>query len=513
MRTLQDIWLTARRMTPDQLAVKDERTARTYREVTDRAFRLAGALRDAGVRKNDRVAMMAMNGAAWFDFYAACNIAGFIATTVNFRLAAREVEMILADSGAKVLIYEDQYEDLILGIRSRLPALELTLRLGGEDSYEAFLQGGKAEARIEAIDPEDIAHLIYTSGTTGRAKGVARSHRAEVANGRALALSMGMRAGGSILLMMPMFHIGALAEAHGQLFCRGAVHLHRDFNPRKILETIAGERIVCTHMAPTMVQAFLDEPAIGDYDLSSLETLCYAAAPMPVTLLRKGVELLGPIFVDCYGSSELGAATALPRCAHNLHGSEDETERLGSVGQALNHTEIAIIDDAGQILPPGTVGEVSVRSDSALSFYWNNHGASLDAIRDGWFSTGDMGFLDEQGYLFLVDRKKDMIISGGENIYCREVEEAIMDHAEVVDVAVIGVPDDYWGEAVKAVVVRASASTVSAEALIEHCATMIARYKRPKSVDFVDELPRLPSGKVNKVTLRETYAAKRPASA
>lgn len=499
-------------MTPDQLAVKDEQTARTYREVTDRAFRLASALRDAGLRKNDRVAMMAINGAAWFDFYAACNIAGFIATTVNFRLAEREVEMILADSGARVLIYEDQYEQIIQAISPRLPTLELTLRLGGEDSYEAFLQGGDAEERIETIDPEDIAHLIYTSGTTGRAKGVARSHRAEVANGNALALSMGMRAGGSILLMMPMFHIGALAEAHGQIVCRGAVHLHRDFNPRKILDTIASERITCTHMAPTMVQAFLDEPAISEYDLSSLETLCYAAAPMPVTLLRKGVELLGPIFVDCYGSSELGAATALPRCAHKLNGSDDETARLGSVGQALNHTRIATIDDAGKTLEPGLVGEVVVRSESALSFYWNNHGASLEAIRNNWFSTGDMGYLDEQGYLFLVDRKKDMIISGGENIYCREVEEAIMEHADVVDVAVIGVPDDYWGEAVKALVVRRPDSVVTGGDLIEHCASLIARYKRPKTIEFMADLPRLPSGKVNKVLLRERYAKNTSAS-
>ena len=510
MKSLREMWLAALSYSPDQVAVVvDDKVRRTYRDVMERAYRFSGALYAHGVRKSDRVAMLSMNGAEWYDVYAACNTFGFIVCTVNFRLAAPEILFVLQDSGSKVLVYEEQYSAIVGEIRPRLANIELFICIGKSgDSvidFEEFIASGDKAGAPTVASPEDPAHLIYTSGTTGRPKGVIRSQYAEASNAQALALFMGMTFGGSLLLIMPMFHIGALAEAHGQIYCRGTVVLHRTFDPVKVLETLQREKIEATHMAPTMVQAFLAAPNIQAYDLSHLRTLCYAAAPMPVSVLKKGIELLGPIFVDCYGSTELGAATALHKPFHRIDGAEEETHRLGSVGQALTHSELRIVSDAGEVCAPYQIGEVCVRSDAALDYYWNNHNATMESKVDGWFITGDMGYLDERGFLFLVDRKKDMIISGGENIYCREVEEALMEHPGVVDVAVIGVPDDYWGEAVKAIVVRKPDSSVSADELIAHCVTLIARYKRPKSVDFVEALPRLPSGKVNKVTLREAY--------
>ncbi|MBN9062334.1 MAG: hypothetical protein BGP06_10540 [Rhizobiales bacterium 65-9] len=515
MKTMRDAWLSAARHSPDQIAVVDRDRRRTYKEVMERAGRLASALGSRGARKLDRVAMLAMNCAEWYDVYAACNTFGFIVTTVNFRLAAPEMLFILQDSGSKVLIYEEQYSDIIAAIRPKLPNLELLVcirdgsgqtRLPDDvEDYETFLSSGDSAGVAVDVAPEDPAHLIYTSGTTGRPKGAVRSQRAEIRNGEALALFMGLTFGGSLLLIMPMFHIGALAEAHGQIVCRGTVVLMRGFDPTKVLEVLQAERIEATHMAPTMVQSFLAAPEIARYDLSALRTLCYAAAPMPVSVLKRGIALLGPIFVDCYGSTEVGAATALHKRSHTLEGDERAIQRLASVGQALTHTELKTIDDVGNDCPAGAIGEVCIRSDSVLDYYWNNHTATLEAKVDGWYRSGDMGYLDEQGFLFLVDRKKDMIISGGENIYCREVEEAIMEHASVADVAVIGVPDAHWGEAVKAVVVLVPGAQLTAQDVIDHTTSLIARYKRPKTVEFAAALPRLPSGKVNKVALREQH--------
>jgi acyl-CoA synthetase (AMP-forming)/AMP-acid ligase II len=509
METLRDMWLSALHHSPGQIAIVDEAKRLTYKQVMDRAFRLGNALSQHGVCKRDRVAVLSMNRSEWYDVYATCNTFGFIVTTVNFRLAAPEILFILKDSASKVLIYEAQYAATVEQLKPQLADVEIYICIDGAADgafgFEQFIASGEPAAPTTPVAPEDPAHLIYTSGTTGRPKGVIRSQRADARNAEALALMMNMSFGGSLLLIMPMFHIGALAEAHGQILCRGMVVLHRIFDPVKVLETLERDRIEATHMAPTMVQMFLDVPNIRDYNLSAFKTLCYAAAPMPVTVLKRGIELLGSIFVDCYGATEVGAATAFHKLSHVINGSEQETRRLASVGQALTHTELKIIDDDGMPCATGQVGEVCIRSDSTLDYYWNNHVATMQSIVDGWYKSGDMGYLDEQGFLFLVDRKKDMIISGGENIYCREVEEALMEHPGVADVAVIGVPDAHWGEAVKAVVVTKVGASLSADDLIAHCLLLIARYKRPKTVEFVDSLPRLPSGKVNKVSLREQY--------
>ena len=289
-----------------------------------------------------------------------------------------------------------------------------------------------------------------------------------------------------------------------QLWHAGCVVLHRKFDPQEVLRTIERERIVTVHMAPTIVQQVLELPDIAEYDLSSLETILYAAAPMPVAVLRRGVELLGPIFVNSWGMTET-SGTVLPRHLHKLDGSEEERRRLGSIGQAMAYCDIRIVDEQGEDCPDGTPGEIWIRSPANLAYYWNNSVATLEALRDGWLCTGDMAWRDSQGFLFLVDRKKDMIISGGENIYCQEVEQALMHHPLVRDAAVIGVPHDKWGETVKAVVVLAPGVDLSADDLIAFTTTRIARYKRPTSVEFVLELPRLPSGKVSKLALREQY--------
>jgi len=509
MRSMAELYETQAKRWPDQVAVTSGGRRLSYRQLLERARKLGAALYGLGARRGDRIAMLAMNTGEWFDYYVACYVSGFCAATVNFRFAAPEVEWVLKDGAPKVVIFEEQYASMIEGLRDKLPTVEHYVCIGKAPawagSFEDLVASGNPEGAPIHGGPDDLAHLIYTSGTTGRPKGAARSQGGEAELAQWIAVTMNMAPGNSVLLAMPLFHIGALALGIGQHWAGGNAIIHRAFVPAEILRAIQDERIDSTHLAPTMVQALLDVPDIGSYDLSSLKTLCYAAAPMPVTVLRKGLALLGPIFLNMYGGTEMGTGTVLYRHVHRVNGTPTDVKRLASVGQPFPGTAIRIVDDEGRELPPDTPGEITVQSHTLMRGYWNNSVATAEALRDGWYHTGDIGTMDDEGYVFLVDRKKDMIISGGENVYCREVEEALMEHGAIADVAVIGVPDEKWGEAVKAIAIRKPDAKVSEAELIEFATTRIARYKRPKSVEFVDELPRLPSGKVSKVILRQRF--------
>jgi len=511
MKTLGELLERNARLFPHQEAVVYDDRRITYVQLLERARRLSSALYARGMRHQDRVAVLAMNCNEYFDVYGACHLTGYICATVNFRLAAPEIEYILQDSAPRVLVFEDQYADVIDGLRPQLKSVEHYLCIGAAcppwaQPYEVVIaEADTAGAPLRAT-AEDIVHLVYTSGTTGRPKGAARSQRGDLALAQNQAEVMDVRINGRVLVMMPMFHAGGISMMLSEFWHAGCVVLHRKFDAREVLRTIERERVVTVHMAPTIVQQVLDLPDIRDYDLSSLETILYAAAPMPVAVLRRGVELLGPIFVNSWGMTET-SGTVLPRHLHKLEGNEDDLRRLGSIGQAMAYCDIRIVDDHEQDCPDGTPGEIWIRSPANLAYYWNNNAATLDALRDGWLRTGDMAWRDEQGFLYLVDRKKDMIISGGENIYCQEVEQALMFHPQVGDAAVIGVAHEKWGETVKAIVVLKDGAELTADELIEYSGTRIARYKRPTSVDFVAELPRLPSGKVNKIALRQLFSA------
>jgi len=334
---------------------------------------------------------------------------------------------------------------------------------------------------------------------------VMQTQGAAAALSEILSSELSLMSNARLLAIAPLFHMGARSLSSGAHWRGGAVVLHRGFDAEEVIRTIERERITAVHLVPTMVQALLDAPNFGRHDLSSLKMLMYAAAPMPVPLLKRAMEAFGPILFNGYGQTEINLLTLLHPHQHCLAGAPEQVRRLASVGQPHPQSAIRIVADDGAACAPGVPGEVLARSATAMSGYWNNSSATIDTLRDGWIRTGDMGYLDAEGYLFLVDRKKDMIISGGENIYCREVEDAVAQHPAVADAAVIGVADPYWGEAVKAVVVRKPGASLTAEQLIAHCKGLIASYKCPKSVAFLDELPRLVTGKVNKVALRALY--------
>jgi acyl-CoA synthetase (AMP-forming)/AMP-acid ligase II len=473
-----------------------------------RALRLASGLHRLGLRRQDRVAVLAMNGIEIYETYAAAEAAGYIAVPINFRLAPPEMMQVLRDSGAKILIFESQYGAAVAQIRAELRTIIHYIRIGSPElglSYEQIVADGDPNGPPIRPTADDYAWLLYTSGTTGRPKGVPWRQERILRSARMCAMASEMTGQTRLLQVTPAFHIGGKGYVLGAAWEGGCVVLHRAFDPVSMLETIQKERITHTFMVAAMVQAILAVPNVESYDLSSVQQIFSAAAPIPVPVLRRALELLGSVFSIQYGCTEVGSITALPRWQVNPNGDEQDLRRLGSVGRVCAEIEVELRDELGRVCPAGTPGEVVVKSSTMLDSYWNDSGTTIEAIRDGWYHTGDIGVYDEQGYLYLVDRKKDMIISGGENIYSREVEEALASHPAVSDAAVIGVPDPKWVETVKGIVCLRGEQRVSEAELIAHCKTRIASYKCPKSIEFVKELPRLATGKIDKPTLRVRF--------
>ncbi len=508
MRTLGDLITRAARFSPDDVALVQGERRFTHRQHLERARRLASALHQAGCGRQDRVAVLAMNCTEYAEAFSAAWLSGYILSTVNFRLAPPEIAWVLGDTAPRALVFESQYAEVVAGLKAALPSIETFVCIGDAPdwavAYEDFLQTGDPEGAPLQARPDDIAHIIYTSGTTGRPKGVMRSHRAELAMGECVCLAMDVRPRGRMLEVMPMFHAGAQSSMLAQMWRGGEIHLHRTFDPEAVLNAIAREKISHLHLVPLMVQALVDHPGFDAHDVSSVETILYAAAPMPVPVLRRALDRFGPVFVNAWGQTE-GTGAALPKHLHAVDGPL--VELLGSIGNAYPLTEVRIVGDDGRDCAVGEVGELWIRGEAVMSGYWNNTAATLEAFHDDWLKTGDLGRFDACERIFLVDRKKDMIISGGENIYSQEVERAIAEHPAVAQVAVIGAPDEKWGEAVVAAVILHPGAQVDAAALIAHTAGLIASYKKPKQVLFLDAFPTLPSGKVNKVALRAIHAS------
>ena len=481
----------------------------THAQWFDRAKRLASGLYKLGLRRQDRVAVLAMNCLEFYETYAAAEVASYVCAPVNYRLAPPEILFMMRDSLAKILIFEAQYAALVEGLRPQLRDVKHFICIGNPPpwaiDFEAVVEQGTSSGPPIVPRAEDYIYLWYTSGTTGRPKGVAWRQNRVCETARANVTASEFTGETRMLQVTPLYHIGGKGYALGTGWVGGTVILHRAFDPVELLETIQRERVTMTFMVAAMLQAVMDVYEKRAFDLSSIRSIVTAAAPIPVLLLRRAIEVLGPVFSIQYGCTEIGAIATMPRDEVKPYGTADDIRRLSSVGHVNREVDVRLVSNEGGSCATGEPGEVVVRSASALDSYWNNTSATIDAIQDGWYATGDIGVLDERGYLYLIDRKKDMIISGGENIYCREVEEALSSHPAVLDAAVIGVPDPKWVEAVKAVVTLKPGARLDAHELIAHCKSQVASYKCPKSIDFVDELPRLPTGKLNKPLLRDRY--------
>ena len=403
MSTIAGMLLRNIQRAPDQVAIEFEGIETTFRGYGERCFRLANALKKRGVRRLDRVAFLAMNTPETLEVYGACEAAGFITSTLNFRLAAAELLWIINDAAPCVLVFEAQYTATIDSIRPSLPTIAHYLCIGEcplwAEPYEAVLAASTITPPDAIPDAADPCLLMYTSGTTGRPKGVLRSQGGEANLAADMAAVLGTAGDSRLLIMMPMFHAGGRSMQLAVHWRAGTIVLHRRFDPIEVLQTIEQRKVTEMHLAPTLLQVILDTPGQENFDLSSIRTVMYAAAPMPVPLLRRGIERFGRVFMDGYGQTE-GNGTALYKHQHYMEGTPEQIGRLGSVGQAALDGEIRIVDDADRDCPTGVPGEILIRNHSIMMGYWNNHPATVETLRGGWLHTGDIGRLDGQGFLF-----------------------------------------------------------------------------------------------------------------
>lgn len=499
-------WTTIRaRLKPkhDFVICDDGRTFNNV-EFNERVNRLANALPSLGVRRGDRVAALFPNISEFLELLYAAGKLGVIMVPLNFRLAVPELAYILDDCGARVLIYSSDFAFQAAELKNLSSGVEHYIAVGpgneGDADYEEWVSSFPAtEPEVaEEVTLDDPLFIMYTSGTTGRPKGAVLTHGNTQWNSIHGILLYEICDKDINLVCAPLFHIGGLsAAATPTIYSGGSCVLTRFFNPDQVLDYVEQYRITTMFGIPIMFLLMSMSPKFETADLSSIRGMIAGGAPCPVPLIEKYQEK-GVQFAQGYGLTETAPAVS-------ALGEEDALSKRGSAGLPCFHVEIKIFDIDDNELPQGEMGEIVVRGPNVFTGYWNMPEETEQALRHGWFHTGDMGRIDEEGYLYILDRKKDMIISGGENIYPAEVEDCIHAHPKVADVGVIGMHDTKWGEAPLALVVTAPGEELTEEEVIEFCQGKLARYKTPKKVIFVEELPRTPTGKILKKDLRAQY--------
>jgi long-chain acyl-CoA synthetase len=495
---------------PEKIATVFGDQRETWLEFDRSTNRLANMLVHKGLKKGDRLAILSQNCDEYFKWYFGCAKAGVIVVPINYRLSKDEMIMLLTHSDPRVMIVGEDYLDAVEDLKDDLP-LELYLGQGDEMRGWMVPYGAAVRSYPDApspitVDEDDVFCIMYTSGTTGLPKGAMSTHRNYVTNCMSVIHAQGIEGKDVNLVAPPLYHAGALFHSLSYMMLGCTQIVMKQFDTKKTLKTIQDERATSCLMIPTMLNFLLNDPNFDSFDTSSLTKIFYGGGPMPVALLERAMAKLKAVqFTQGYGLTETLEVTFLLPKDHLLNGDEKQSERLRSAGTETPYFEVKVIGEDGNDMPPGMGGEVCAKGPSIIKGFWKDPEQTKIANPDGWFRTGDIGMLDKDRYLFILDRKKDMIISGGENIYTKEVEDVLHAHPAILEAAVIGVPDSQWGEKVKAVVALKKDKDVSEEEVIEFCKGRLARYKSPKSVEFVGELPKNPSGKILKRELREKY--------
>ena len=512
IETVSDIVRVHGRERGDQVALILGDRRLTWAELLSRSSRIGQALLAEGVGNEDRVAFLDKNGIEHFEVFFGAAMLNAVCVDVNWRLAPPEVEYIVNDSLAKVFVVGPDFVPILDSIAANLETVTKIVVIGGHPDHESF---DEWVARHEPVDPgvrsaaTDTAFQLYSSGTTGRPKGVMLSND-NFFGLLPMAKEMWELTPESVnLVAMPLFHIGGGGWAIAGMYEGATSVIVRDLDPAALIRMIAELGVTHGFVVPAVLQFVLMVPGVEEADFSSLQVLVYGASPISDEVLARSVEVFGCKFWQAYGLTETtGAVVNLPPADHDLSGPN--RHRLRSCGLPGPGVEVCIVDnDTRRQLGDGEVGEIWIRSAQVMKGYWNMPEETAEAVTaDGWFKSGDAGFVDADGYLYIHDRVKDMIVSGGENVYPAEVENVLMSHPAIADVAVIGVPDERWGETAKAIVVRASSDAgagVTAQELIDFSRQHLARFKCPTSVEWIDALPRNPSGKVLKKDLRAPY--------
>ena len=511
-----DFITIANSICPDKVAISFEEKRYTFSQLNDRVNRLANALSNLGVNKGDRVAILQVNCNQCVETYFAAAKLGVIYVPLNFRAKGDELTYMLNSAEANSLFVGERYINLVNSFRSELTSVKNCISIeskhDGMSYYEDMLLSSPAEEVVTEISDDDTTILLYTAGTTGLPKGVMLSHNSFAIYVLENVTPADPELEERNILTVPLYHVAGIQAMMAAIYGGRTLVMERQFEPVGWMELVATEKANRAMMIPTMLKQLIDHPDFGKYDLSSLQVITYGAAPMPLEVIKKAVDVFpGVGFINAFGQTETASTiTTLGPEDHIISGTEEEREkklrRLSSIGKPMSDVEMKIVDEEGHELSQGQVGEIVARGPRVMTGYWKDEEKTEKTIdKEGWVHTGDIGYVDEDGYFFLAGRATDMIIRGGENISPEEVEAVLHSHPKIEEAAVIGVPDEEWGEQPIAIVVVKQGETVTADEIIEYCRAKMSSFKRPRSVIFANELPRNPMGKVLKRVLREQY--------
>ncbi|BCJ87973.1 class I adenylate-forming enzyme family protein [Effusibacillus dendaii] len=495
---------------PNHKAVTYQGETLTFDQVLRNSNRLANGLLRLGLKKGDRVAFLLANSVQSVEIDFALLLAGFVRVPLNTRLSEDEHFHMINETEAKAILFTEEFLERVTALKLRLPGVDLfcqtngSVRLSWVTGSADLVQGSTEDEPPIIVGEQDLATIQYTSGTTGKLKAAVHTQETWSAICNNILSSLDIMEGDIMLHAAPMTHAsGTLVLPH---WVRGATNaVLPGFNPQEYAECIHHQKPTTLNLVPTMIVMLLNTPNIEQYSFESVRNIIYGASPMPREALRRGLALWGPKFIQYYGQTEAPLILTLLGKKEHLGDDAQTEQRLLSCGRPVASALVKIVGEDGEPVATGMTGEIAVKTDQAMVGYWKAPELTADTIRDGWVYTRDMGYLDEDGYLFLVDRKSDMIITGGFNVYPREVEEVLYQHPAVMEAAVVGVPDEKWVESVKAFVVLRPGSTVSEDEIIAFCKERLASYKKPSSVEFVESLPKSAVGKVVRRLLRDPY--------
>jgi acyl-CoA synthetase (AMP-forming)/AMP-acid ligase II len=502
---------------PDRDAIVFDKKRLTYLQTSERVDRLSNSLLRLGVNKGDRIAILQVNCPEIVESYFATAKIGGIFSPLNFRAKTDELSYMLSNAEAKILFVGKRYLDMARAMLPNLPIIKQCICLDNKETdmpfYDDLITSSSTNEVAADIGDEDITILMYTAGTTGRPKGVPLRHDAFVSYilGNVDAASPDIEERN--LLTVPLYHVAGIQGMLAAIYGGRTLVMMRQFEVREWLETVQQERATRAMLVPTMLKTIIDHPDFTKYDLSSLQVITYGAASMPFEVINKAIKVMPRVkFINAFGQTETASTiTALGPEDHLIVGTEEEREKklkrlASSIGKPLPDVEVKIIDEEGKELPAGQVGEIMAKGPRIMKGYWHDEQKTAQAFTpDGWLITGDRGWMDEDGYIFLAGRADDMIIRGGENISPEEVEDVLHSHPKIEEAAVIGVPDLEWGQQPRAIMVLKKGEVTTTEEIIEYCRSKLASFKCPKSAVFVDSLPRNQMGKVLRKALREQY--------
>ncbi|MFQ5998699.1 MAG: long-chain fatty acid--CoA ligase, partial [Candidatus Bathyarchaeia archaeon] len=498
---------------PDKVAFVYGDAYETYMQLNKRVNALGNSLRSLGLRKQARVAIIQNNCPQLIESLFACFKAGYTAVPINSRLHPNEFSYILDQSESSAAIFGEEFKEIIHEIKRNALSVEHLICLSNPEEgmldYEKLIASNRENEISTDAGLDDLAWLFYTSGTTGKPKGAMLTHRNLMVMTTTFFADLYPAAEHDVALhAAPLTHGSGLYTI--PLLSKGVTNIilkSKSFDPTLLLATVEQRKVtLLPFLAPTMIKLLLKSPYLPQCDLQTLKCIVYGGSPMYVEDLKEAVEHLGQILVQIYGQGEAPMTISyLGKERHVLNGTEQEIRRLSSAGVARTDVEVKVVDPHDKELAPGEVGEIVVRGDIVMTGYWHNAEATKETLRNRWLHTGDIGCMDEAGFIYILDRQTEMIISGGANIYPRDIEEVMVKHPAIEEVAVFGVPDDIWGEAVKALVVLKQGAETNEEQLIEFCKQHLASYKKPKSLEFVSNIPKNAYGKIAKRELRDRY--------